>query len=303
MNLRNVDPDIIEKVERLSDILVEFGYLPLLNNHLSLYGGTALNFLHLSDVPRLSEDLDYNYRHFGDSDWGEVRTEIDTIVKHVLDKLSYSQGDIKIQSIYNLMRFHVHYISRTGKKDAIKIEIGYTRRIPVRDSDILLPFIHPTKRLKTKVLTPQREELYANKVCTLISRGLKGQYPRDIFDVSMIAEREFEFDAIMDIAMIEALLSDLDLTDCQLKPPDKSLYYELSRLLIREYDPKEVFNRANEFLGKVIGELQKRNWTDFKQEFMDSDRVNLHYLKDPSLINPRIESHPLLLWVRRKRGD
>ena len=106
MDFRSVESDIIEKVERLADILVEFGHLHLLNSRLSLYGGTALNFIHLSDIPRLSEDLDFNYRHFGDSDWGEVRTDIDTIIKRVLDKLGYSQGDIKIQSIYNLMRFH-----------------------------------------------------------------------------------------------------------------------------------------------------------------------------------------------------
>ena len=175
--------------------------------------------------------------------------------------------------------------------------------MPVLDSDVHLPYKHPTRGLIAKVLTPRREELCANKICTLISRGLGGQYPRDIFDVSMIAERAFDFDAIMDIAMIESLLSDLDLTDCKLKPPDRSLYYGLSRLLIREYDPKEVFNRANEFLGKVVEELQKRKWPDFKEEFMASGKVNLQYLKDPSLINPQIESHPLLLWVRRKRGD
>lgn len=303
MDLGNIDPNTVEKVERLSDVLVEFGHLPLLNKSLSLYGGTALNFLHLSDIPRLSEDLDYNYRHIGKKDWGDVRNEIDILIKRVLDKLGYSVDNIKIQSWYNLVRFHVHYVSGTGKRDAIKIEIGYTRRIPILDSDIIRHYKHPSMGLITKILTPKRDELCANKICTLISRGLGGQYPRDIFDVSMIAERDFDHDAILDIAMIEALMSNLDLIDCVLKPPDKSLYFGLSRLLIREYDLEVVFNRANEYLVKVVGELEKRNWTDFKQEFMDSGKINLQYLKDPSKINPFIESHPLLQWIRKKRTE
>ena len=301
MNLLNVEPDTGEKVERLSDVLVDFGHLPLLNRCLSLYGGTALNFLHLSDVPRLSEDLDYNYRHSGERDWGEVRTEIDVLIKTVLDKLGYSPEDIKIQSLYNLMRFHVHYTSRMGKRDAIKIEIGYTRRMPVMDSDEPLPYEHPTRGLMTRVLTPRRVELFANKICTLISRGLGGQYPRDIFDVSMIAERELDHDEVTDVVMIEGLLSEIDITDCELKRPDRSLYYGLSRLLTRRYDLDEVFERANEYLGKMIEELKRRGWPDFRQEFMDSGKVNLNYLKDPARINPDIESHPLLLWIREKK--
>lgn len=301
MNLRNVGPNVVEKIERLSDILVEFGYIPPLNRSLSLYGGTALNFLHLSKVPRLSEDLDYNYRHFGNKDWGDVRSEIDEQIKRVLDKLGYSDDKIKIQNLYNLARFHIHYVSRTGKRDSIKIEIGYTRRMPILDSDIHLPYRHPTRGLNTKVLTPKRDELFANKICTLNSRGLGGQYPRDIFDVSMIADRKVDIEPILDITMVEALMSNLDLTDCELKTPDKSLYFGLSRLLIKEYDLEKIFNRSKEYLEKITGEFEKRNWSDFRSEFLDSGRINLKYIKDPSKINPRIEMHPLLRWIREKR--
>jgi len=300
MDIRNVDPNTVEKIERLSDILVEFGYIPLLNKRLSLYGGTALNFLHFSDVPRLSEDLDYNYRHFENRDWGIVREEIDNLIKQVLDKLGYLKENIKIQSRYNQVRFHIHYMNRMGKRDALKIEIGYIRRIPVLDYDIQLTYNHPIKGSVTKVLTPKREELLANKICTLISRGLDGQYPRDIFDVYTIAKNEIDLEPILDIAMIEALMSDLELTDCKLKSPNKSLYYGLSRMLIKEYDLDEVFNRANDYLEYFIGELEKRNWPDFKEKFINTGKIDLQYLNDPSKINSNIESHPQLLWIRHK---
>ncbi|NIP33773.1 MAG: hypothetical protein GWN18_02480, partial [Thermoplasmata archaeon] len=56
-------PSILEKVGRISDILVAIGEDPLLRDTLCLYGGTALNFLHYPGSPRMSEDLDFNYRH------------------------------------------------------------------------------------------------------------------------------------------------------------------------------------------------------------------------------------------------
>lgn len=300
MDFGNIDPNVVEKIERLSDILMEFGHLALLKKHLSLYGGTALNFLHLSDIPRLSEDLDFNYRHFGVEDWGVIRSEIDEMIKRVLDKLGYSPGEIKIQSIYNLMRFHIHYLSRLNKRDAIKIEIGYTRRLPIFDPDNHLPFKHPVKGIKTDVLTPQREELYANKVCTLLSRGMLGQFPRDIFDVSIISERDFDHPKFIDAMMIEALLSDLDIERRELKPPDRSLYSRLSRLLMKEYDLEEVFSKANGFIGGVIKEIGERSWPEFQRVFLDSGKIDLRFLREPSHINPNIESHPQLLWLRQK---
>ncbi len=53
----------IEKVLRISDLLEDISNVKFLQKRLSLYGGTALNFIYFQDVPRLSVDLDFNYRH------------------------------------------------------------------------------------------------------------------------------------------------------------------------------------------------------------------------------------------------
>ena len=64
--------DIIEKMERLCDILAAIQRSKFVAERLSLYGGTALNFIYL-DQPRLSEDLDFNYRHIDEEDWNFMK--------------------------------------------------------------------------------------------------------------------------------------------------------------------------------------------------------------------------------------
>lgn len=54
------DPIVIEKVCRISDILIEIYQDPFLEKRLSLTGGTALNLIHKDEIPRLSVDLDFN---------------------------------------------------------------------------------------------------------------------------------------------------------------------------------------------------------------------------------------------------
>ena len=77
--------DEIEKVCRISDILEDISAIPFLIKRLSLYGGTALNLIHFPGIPRLSVDIDFNYRHVDEGkDWGDVRDKIDAAFKQVL---------------------------------------------------------------------------------------------------------------------------------------------------------------------------------------------------------------------------
>jgi predicted nucleotidyltransferase component of viral defense system len=60
------------------------------------YGGTALNFIYLRDIPRLSIDLDFNYRHLDDKDWGNVRDEVEHRIKKLLSLKGYAESDLRI---------------------------------------------------------------------------------------------------------------------------------------------------------------------------------------------------------------
>ena len=64
------NPVQIEKVCRISDILETISQVQFMRKRLSLYGGTALAFVHFDAIERLSVDIDFNYRHIDEEDWG-----------------------------------------------------------------------------------------------------------------------------------------------------------------------------------------------------------------------------------------
>ena len=177
--------DHIEKLLRISDILEDISAIPFLNRRLSLYGGTALNLIHFPQMPRLSVDADFNYRHQGEErDWGEIRRDIDDAYKQILYAQGYQPRDIRIDASYPLSRFTVHYTNHQGTHDSFKIETGYMHRMPILNKDAHMSFRHLGSDTLHTVTTPQAEEIYANKLVTLLSRAT----PRDLYDVSIIAE-------------------------------------------------------------------------------------------------------------------
>jgi len=103
----------IEKACRISDILEDISAVKFLSERLSLYGGTALAFIHSKEILRLSIDVDLNYRHKNNVEWGQVREEIDTRLKDLLYRQGYSKADIAINASYPLTRFTVKYLSTT----------------------------------------------------------------------------------------------------------------------------------------------------------------------------------------------
>ena len=197
-------PSQIEKVCRISDILARISQMPFLRERLSLYGGTALNFIHFSEIHRLSVDIDFNYRHQGEErDWGEIRAEIDAAFKQILSTLGYQDNDIKIDPSYPLSRFTIKYINHLDTDDTFKIETGYMRRIPVLTEDAYMNLRHIGTDTLHTIKTPQTEEIYANKLVTLLARAT----PRDLYDVYRIAGTRVNKTRLRKITIIESLMS------------------------------------------------------------------------------------------------
>jgi len=293
-------PGIREKIERLSDILLHVSEVSMLKNSLSLYGGTALNFLHLKEAPRVSEDLDFNYRHLTKEDWGAVRTRLDSLIKTILKNLGYARKNIRIQAMYNIGRFHIHYSTKTGTKDSIKIEIGYMRRIPVLKKDVMVRYVHPVTAKNAGLKTPVSEELYANKFCTMLSRGADMPYVRDVFDVGTISKLRFDKNLFMDIVLVETLLSDLDLANIKFEALHKSQTKELENLVIGNIDLKEIGNEVLVFTENTIKEAISRGWVEFSKEFKKSGKIRLDLMSNSDAFHPNIAEHPQLLWLREK---
>jgi predicted nucleotidyltransferase component of viral defense system len=292
---------VVEKISRLSDLLLRFGADPLLSGTLSLGGGTALNMLHISPPPRLSEDLDYNYRHLQDRDWGEVRSDVDRSVKDALYALGYTQDQVRIQAYYNLGSFLVHYSTSEDIPDSLKVEIGYMRRMPILRTDARLPFVHPATGERTMVTTAQREEAFANKVCTLVSRKGGRSYPRDLFDVYSISGQEVDTALMVDVFMIDAMMDGLDLAEVTVMPYDPGQVDRLDLMTGAKMDIGTVFDGAARFFERVREMAIHRGWEELSREFRATGRIRLDLLRNPSRINPSIDQHPQLLWVRRPR--
>src|SRR3972149_9050369 len=159
-----------EKVCRISDLLEDISAVKFLKDRLSLYGGTALTFIHSPEILRLSIDLDFNYRHTDEADWGAVRKEIDQKLKAVIYRQAYHKTDVSINASYPLTRFTIRYVNAVGSEDYFKIEIGYLRRTPILKTDTLADFKHIGTKETFKTKTPVKEELFANKWSTLCYR-------------------------------------------------------------------------------------------------------------------------------------
>jgi predicted nucleotidyltransferase component of viral defense system len=299
LDLTGYQKDTIEKVNRLSDILLSIGNSELLRHRLSFYGGTALNLLHLKSVTRLSEDIDFNFREAKKGEWGEVRSEIDIELKDILHFLGYSDKNIFIQARYNQSRFMIEYEKAAGGKDLLKIETGYMRRMPILARDAFYLFEHPTTGERVRIKSPIHEELYANKFCTMYSRAGKRSSGRDIFDVCTISEQSMENGLFTDLAMLEALLCDVSLEDYS--KIEKIKIDRLEKLVRSGLKTEIIRKKAMDFAHRITQQCMDKGWMEFKETFWSEGKIRTALLENRDKINPRIENHPQLLWLRKKK--
>ena len=160
---------------------------PFLQERLVIHGGTVIGLGGLlGKITRLSGDIDADYRHIDDMDWGDVRDEIDRHIKQALYEIGISNDEITIDPSYPLGRFTIRpHKKRQNYEDAsIKIEIGYMRRQPLLAAgDRIFSLRLPTISTPIVMRVPQIEEVCAAKVSALLVR----QNGRDFIDVYRIA--------------------------------------------------------------------------------------------------------------------
>jgi len=289
------DPAQIEKVCRIGDSLTQISRIPFLLDRLSLYGGTALNLIHFRQMPRLSVDADFNYRHQGEErDWGETRRDIDDAYKQILYAQGYQPQNIRIDASYPLSRFTVSYTSHQGTRDSFKIETGYMRRIPILDKDARMSFRHLGSDTLHTVTTPQAEEIYANKLVTLLSRAT----PRDLYDLSIIVGTDVDTTKLRKCTVLESLMSlPQPLTDVDPEKiivgihPDQGL-----RALLRTgqvLDTDALKTTVTRYSEEIIGSLTTNEKNLIHQFYAEREFTpELLKLQD---INPMIGSHPGIL--------
>ena len=293
------NPVQIEKVCRISDILENISSVPFMRKRLALYGGTALAFVHFEEIERLSIDIDFNYRHIDDADWGDVRDQIDVNMKTILYSLGYTDEDIKIDPSYPLNRFIVNYTNHTGRPDEIKIETGYLRRIPVLETDMEYDFYHIGTHNPFKIMTPVKEELFSNKWCTMLYRGS----PRDLFDVFRISQSSFDRELFRTTAVIDSLSRKYPLTAINYKQHIREIKFDTSLLNMlynkQLFGAKEVHETVTSFTLGIIDELSEDE-VQLIETFYEKFKLDEQITEKMNGINKGIKDHPSIKWQIRQ---
>jgi predicted nucleotidyltransferase component of viral defense system len=297
---KGFDEKTIEKIYRICDILRRISLVEYTQERLSLYGGTSLNFLHFKNIPRLSVDIDFNFRDLKTDDWEKERNKIDDIIKKILNDLKYRESDIKIQPKYPITRFDVHYTTKDGHKDSIKIEIGYMRRIPLFKNDTKSTFNHFNTDEQIELKTPISEELFGNKFCTLLYRykDETAVSSRDLYDAYTISKTTFNKELFETAVILDSLMRPEP--RIYKKAPKKivdnvSIDNQLLNLIRNREVPKDLKTKSQDFISKYIS-IAKENYQDIIDTFFNKHEFNPKLLKTYNQLNPDIDSHPSILW-------
>jgi predicted nucleotidyltransferase component of viral defense system len=292
----------IEKVCRISDLLERISAVKFLSDRLSLYGGTAFTFIYAPEILRLSVDLDFNYRHKDGTDWREVRDKIDEKLKDLLYGLEYAKADIKINASYPLTRFVVSYVNTLGLEDKFKIETGYLRRTPILKTDILADFKHLGTQETFKTRTPSKEELFANKWCTLLYR----KSSRDLFDTNQIANTEFNIEAFRKSAIIDSLthkkpkIYEINPSAIEQIPIDLGLKNLLQTERLAEHNFSKMKLNVGEFTKTHLSSITS-------SEIQAIDQFYDQRIFDPNMIDSTgfflhesVGEYPAALWILQR---
>ena len=284
----------MEKACRVSDLLRGISQVPFLGDRLCLYGGTALAFVFFPGVSRLSVDADFNYRHLGEADWGVVRDKVDGDLKRVLYALGYRGSDLAIDASYPLGRITVSYVSRLGLADSFRVEVGYMRRMPIMREDVRGVYRHPAGG-GFEVLVPTREEIFANKWCTMLYRGSS----RDLFDVYKITELPMDVEAVRVCAVVDSLmrgkpkLYEVDVNDLVKRIRVDSGLLNLLRRGVA-LDEVVVKSRVVEFSGRLMSGLTV-DQVRAVDLLHDEARFCPELIDGCGILHPLIGTHPMIL--------
>lgn len=167
-------PPVVDKVERLLEVLGALREDPELRDQFVLHGGTALNVFH-GDIPRLSVDIDLMFVGELDVDrMRERRPGIDARFRQVMGALGYS-----VQATNDEHSGRTYRVKYPG--DNLKVDISYLARVALLDPQMRsCDYADPP----TEYPVVQLEELIAGKVKAMVERDAA----RDLYDLHRMAQ-------------------------------------------------------------------------------------------------------------------
>ena len=123
----------IEKTLRLLELLKAINADEFLSANLSLKGGTAINIIHYSEIPRLSVDLDFDLaRNTLKEEMLQVKDEVSARIREMSASMGYFMSDPRPN--YAIHQTELYYRSTTGNQDKIKLDINCLSRCHMYES-------------------------------------------------------------------------------------------------------------------------------------------------------------------------
>lgn len=170
-------PQTVEKVERLLELLAETGAHPYLGARLRLHGGTALNIFHLS-MRRLSVDADLTYVGRVPKDEYEAeRPEVERAMSDLGKSLGYTvTTSDKVEHSGRTLKLRYRY---GDQRDLVKVDLIYLNRSPLLDAEKATCMACSPETSATTLALP---ELIAGKTKALFDRLAV----RDLYDIYRI---------------------------------------------------------------------------------------------------------------------
>lgn len=176
LDVSGYPPQTVEKVERLLELLTEFGGHPFLGSRARLHGGTALNVFHLG-MPRLSVDADLTYvGQVSKIRLLEERPRMEQALRDLGASLGYLVSVGKEAHAGRTFHFEYRY---AGQVDNLKMDLIYLNRSPLLDAERA---VCGTSSPETSVMTMALAELVAGKTKALFDRLAV----RDLYDIYRI---------------------------------------------------------------------------------------------------------------------
>lgn len=174
----------IEKTMRLLELLKAINADAFLGANLALKGGTAINIIHYSEIPRLSVDLDFDLaRNTAKEEMLQVKDEVSARLRELSASMGYYLSDPRPN--YALHQTELFYQGATGNRDKIKLDINCLSRCHVFEPvvrEARNPF-QPDDVFPVRMLSEY--ELFGAKLKALLERST----PRDIFDAYTLEQK------------------------------------------------------------------------------------------------------------------
>jgi hypothetical protein len=228
-----------------------------------------------------------------------VRKEIDQKIKDLLYRQGYNKSDIAISPSYPMARLTVQYTNTMQTKDNFKIEIGYLRRYPILKTDSIAEFRHLGTQESFSVKSPIKEELFANKWCTLLYRRTS----RDLFDVYQITKVGFDRTVFRKCAIIDSLmrgkpkLYEINIGETISKiRADSSLKNLLQTEKYSKFNFNEMTEQTAKFSKSIMTNLAENEMKAIDQ-FFELRTFEPNLIDKKGIFHEKIKDHPAILWT------